>query len=93
VGFDTQTFTVNYLDMDGKKIDGQEPLVVYRKKPGSFVVDHKTINGYTYDHSLDSENAADKTVYRVSKGGHITIDLYYKKNLTLTALDKSKVYD
>ncbi|HEM3203403.1 TPA: InlB B-repeat-containing protein [Streptococcus suis 8830] len=93
VGFDTQTFTVNYLDMDGNKIDGQEPLVVYRKKPGSFVVDHKTINGYTYDHSLDSENAADKTVYRVSKGGHITIDLYYKKNLTLTALDKSKVYD
>ncbi|HFR3934648.1 TPA: InlB B-repeat-containing protein [Streptococcus suis] len=93
VGFDTQTFTVNYLDMDGKKIDGQEPLVVYRKKPGSFVVDHKTINGYTYDHSLDSENAADKTVYRVSKGGHITIDLYYKKNLALTALDKSKVYD
>lgn len=93
VGFDTQTFTVNYLDMDGKKIDGQEPLVVYRKKPGSFVVDHKAINGYTYDHSLDSENAADKTVYRVSKGGHITIDLYYKKNLTLTALDKSKVYD
>ncbi|MHC3589542.1 InlB B-repeat-containing protein [Streptococcus suis] len=93
VGFDTQTFTVNYLDMDGKKIDGQEPLVVYRKKPGSFVVDHKTINGYTYDHSLDSENAADKTVYRVSKGGHIAIDLYYKKNLALTALDKSKVYD
>ncbi|HEM3554019.1 InlB B-repeat-containing protein [Streptococcus suis] len=93
VGFDTQTFTVNYLDMDGKKIDGQEPLVVYRKKPGSFVVDHKAINGYTYDHSLDSENAADKTVYRVSKGGHITIDLYYKKKLTLTALDKSKVYD
>lgn len=93
VRFDTQTFTVNYLDMDGKKIDGQEPLVVYRKKPGSFVVDHKTINGYTYDHSLDSENAADKTVYRVSKGGHITIDLYYKKNLALTALDKSKVYD
>ncbi|HEM5249644.1 TPA: InlB B-repeat-containing protein [Streptococcus suis] len=93
VGFDTQTFTVNYLDMDGKKIDGQEPLVVYRKKPGSFVVDHKAINGYTYDHSLDSENVADKTVYRVSKGGHITIDLYYKKNLTLTALDKSKVYD
>lgn len=93
VGFDTQTFTVNYLDMDGKKIDGQEPLVVYRKKPGSFVVDHKAINGYTYDHSLDSENAADKTVYRVSKGGHITIDLYYKKNLILTALDKSKVYD
>nr|WP_024416601.1 InlB B-repeat-containing protein [Streptococcus suis] len=93
VGFDTQTFTVNYLDMDGKKIDGQEPLVVYRKKPGSFVVDHKAINGYTYDHSLDSENAADKTVYRVSKGGHITIDLYYKKNLTLTALDKFKVYD
>lgn len=93
VGFDTQTFTVNYLDMDGKKIDGQEPLVVYRKKPGSFVVDHKAINGYTYDYSLDSENVADKTVYRVSKGGHITIDLYYKKNLTLTALDKSKVYD
>ncbi|HEM5274306.1 TPA: InlB B-repeat-containing protein [Streptococcus suis] len=93
VGFDTQTFTVNYLDMDGNKIDGQEPLVVYRKKPGSFVVDHKAINGYTYDHSLDSENVADKTVYRVSKGGHITIDLYYKKNLTLTALDKSKVYD
>lgn len=93
VGFDTQTFTVNYLDMDGKKIDGQEPLVIYRKKPGSFVVDHKTISGYTYNHSLDSEKVADRTVYRVGKGGHITINLYYKKNLILTALDKSKVYD
>lgn len=93
VGFDTQTFTVNYLDMDGKKIYGQEPLVIYRKKPGSFVVDHKTISGYTYNHSLDSEKVADRTVYRVGKGGHITINLYYKKNLILTALDKSKVYD
>ena len=93
VGFDTQTFTVNYLDMDGNRIDGQEPVVAYRKKPGSFVVDRKAIDGYTYDHSLDSENVANKAVYRVSKGGHVTIDLFYKKNLTLTALDKNKVYD
>lgn len=93
VGFDTQTFTVNYLDMDGN-IDGQEPVVAYRKKPGSFVVDRKAIDGYTDDSSpFDSENVANKAVYRVSKGGHVTIDLFYKKNLTLTALDKNKVYD
>ena len=79
--------------MDGNRIDGQEPVVAYRKKPGSFVVDRKAIDGYTYDHSLDSENVANKAVYRVSKGGHVTIDLFYKKNLTLTALDKNKVYD
>lgn len=93
VSYDTKVFTVNYLDMDGRPIPGQEPLQVYQKKPGTFVLDYKAIDGYTFETSKDSENNKNKVFYKVDSGGHITIDLFYKKNLTLTALDKAKVYD
>ena len=91
--YDTKAITVNYLDMDGDAIVGQDPLVVYQKKPGTFLLDRKAIDGYTYDHSVDSENAKDKVLYQVTDGGQVTINLYYKKNLTISAVDKTKVYD
>lgn len=93
LNYDTKVITVNYLDMDGKPIAGQAPLTTYQKKSGTYVVDHKAIAGYTYDHSTDSEKNSDKVVYRITDGGHLNIDLYYKKNLTIAAQDKEKVYD
>lgn len=91
--YDTKAITVNYLDMDGNPIDGQEALTTYHKKSSTYVLDHKTVDGYTYDHSEDSDKARDKVVYKISDGGNLTIDLYYKKNITLKASDKSKIYD
>lgn len=93
LNYDTKVITVNYLDMDGKPIAGQAPLTTYQKKSGTYVVAHKAIAGYTYDHSTDSEKNSDKVVYRITDGGHLNIDLYYKKNLTIAAQDKEKVYD
>ena len=91
--YDTKAITVNYLDMDGNPIDGQEALTTYHKKSSTYVLDHKTVDGYTYDHSEDSDKARDKVVYKISDGGNLTIDLYYKKNITLKASDKLKIYD
>lgn len=91
--YDTKAITVNYLDMDGNPIDGQEALTTYHKKSSTYVLDHKTVDGYTYDHSEDSDKVRDKVVYKISDGGNLTIDLYYKKNITLKASDKSKIYD
>lgn len=91
--YDIKAITVNYLDMDGNPIDGQEALTTYHKKSSTYVLDHKTVDGYTYDHSKDSDKARDKVVYKISDGGNLTIDLYYKKNITLKASDKSKIYD
>lgn len=93
LNYDTKAITVNYLDMDGKPIAGQMPLTTYHKKSETYVVDHKAITGYTYNHSKDSDQNSDKVVYRVTDGGRLTIDLYYKKNLTIAAQDKEKVYD
>ena len=91
--YDTAKITVNYLDMDGNPIPGQKPTIAYRKKSSSYLVTRPTIAGYTYEKSLDNNNVANKQLYRISDTNDIVIDLYYKKNLTLTATNKSKIYD
>lgn len=91
--FETAKIQVNYVDMDGKPIPGQNPTIAYRKKTSSYVVDRPDISGYTYEKSLDNSNGANKRVYRISNTNDIIIDLYYKKNVTITAQNKNKVYD
>lgn len=91
--YDTAKITVNYLDMDGNPIPGQKPTIAYRKKSSSYLVTRPSIAGYTYEKSLDNNNVANKQLYRISDTNDIVIDLYYKKNLTLTATNKSKIYD
>lgn len=91
--YDTAKITVNYLDMDGNPIPGQKPTIAYRKKSSSYLVTRPSIAGYTYEKSLDNNNVANKQLYRISDTNDIVIDLYYKKNLTLTATNKSKIYN
>lgn len=91
--YDTAKITVNYLDMDGNPIPGQNPTIAYRKKLSSYIVTRPNIAGYTYEKSLDNNNVANKQLYQISDTNDIVIDLYYKKNLTLTATNKSKIYN
>ncbi|HFI0093745.1 TPA: InlB B-repeat-containing protein [Streptococcus suis] len=91
--YDTAKITVNYLDMDGNPIPGQNPTIAYRKKLSSYIVTRPNIAGYTYEKSLDNNKVANKQLYRISDTNDIVIDLYYKKNLTLTATNKSKIYN
>ena len=91
--YDTAKITVNYLDMDGNPIPGQNPTIAYRKKSSSYIVTRPNIAGYTYEKSLDNNNVANKQVYKITDTNDIVIDLYYKKNLTLTATNKSKIYN
>ncbi len=91
--YDTAKITVNYLDMDGNPIPGQNPTIAYRKKLRYYKVTRPNIAGYTYEKSLDNNNVANKQLYQISDTNDIVIDLYYKKNLTLTAKNKSKIYN
>ena len=91
--YEFATLTVNYLDMDGNPIAGQDPLVEYKKKGDTYILNRKEIQGYTFSTSKDNENNVDKSIYRITRPDKWTINLYYKKNLTLTATNKSKIYN
>ncbi|AXQ77975.1 LPXTG cell wall anchor domain-containing protein [Streptococcus chenjunshii] len=91
--YDTAQIKVNYLDMDGNPIPGQDSLTVLKKKPGTYTVNRKAIEGYTFEESIDSNDDKNKVIYRIDKGETITIDLYYKKNITVAAQNKEKIYD
>ena len=93
VPYDTAHITVNYLDMDGNPIVGQEPLNTTRKKPSQYTITHKTISGYTYAQSEDSNGDKNKVNYKIDKGDNITINLYYQKDLYIEAVSKEKNYD
>lgn len=79
--------------MDGNPIVGQEPLNTTRKKPSQYTVTHKTISGYTYAQSEDSNGDKNKVNYKIDKGDNITINLYYQKDLYIEAVSKEKNYD
>ncbi|MFX3912295.1 hypothetical protein ACJBXD_11145, partial [Streptococcus suis] len=51
------------------------------------------IQGYTFSTSKDNENNVDKSIYRIRRPDKRTINLYYKKNLTLEGQPREKVYD
>ncbi|MFZ1758133.1 MAG: InlB B-repeat-containing protein [Streptococcus suis] len=91
--YEFATLTVNYLDMDGKPIAGQDPLVEYKKKGDTYILNRKEIQGYTFSTSKDNENNVDKSIYRITRPDKWTINLYYKKNLTLEGQPREKVYD
>lgn len=88
-----KTVTVNYLDMDGQPIPGQPALVESIHKSASFTLDRKSIPGYRLNRTEVDQTETDKTVFKIEDGGKLRIDLYYKKELTLRAQDKTKVYD
>ncbi|WP_333674511.1 InlB B-repeat-containing protein [Streptococcus parasuis] len=93
IPYEFATLTVNYLDMDGKPIAGQDPLVEYKKKGDTYILKRKEIQGYTFSTSKDNENNVDKSIYRITRPDKWTINLYYKKNLTLEGQPREKVYD
>ncbi|WP_313468627.1 InlB B-repeat-containing protein [Streptococcus parasuis] len=91
--YEFATITVNYLDMDGNPIAGQDLLVEYKKKADTYILNRKEIQGYTFSTSKDNENNVDKSIYRITRPDKWTINLYYKKNLTLEGQPREKVYD
>lgn len=96
VPYDMARIKVNYLDMDGNPIPGQEPQMVSRKRLETYLVDHKTIKGYAYHHSKDSkggENVASYYINSVPDYSGFEINLYYQRELTLQARSQEKVYD
>lgn len=94
-GYDTAQITVNYLDMDGQPIPGQPATTILQKKPSVFFATPLTINGYHYHHSTDSLGGENTLFYHIegSQFQNLVVNLYYKKELTVTATNKSKVYD
>lgn len=88
--------TVNYLDMDGKPIVGQDPKEYSHKSPFNYNVKNdalKTISGYTYAKSTDSKGDQNVSSYTIKTGENLTINLYYQKDLYVEAVSKEKTYD
>ena len=90
--YDSVRITVNYVDMNGDRIPGQESVTEYRTTGTTYYLAVPTINGYAVDHSIDSNNQS-KSMYVFSGSGNLTINVYYKKILTVTAHNKAKTYD
>ncbi len=95
--YDTGRVTVNYLDMDGNPIPGQEATVTRKTKPSTYTVSPPDISGYTYKEGKDVTDEDDpqdvQTTYTINGGEDIVINLYYQKDLQIDALDKEKDYD
>lgn len=93
--YDTAQITINYLDMDGQAIPGQESVTILQKKPSHYLVNRKLIEGYQFHHSMDNHGQENLQFYNIDGSQHQSwvINLYYKKTITLTANSKSKVYD
>ncbi|MDD6185518.1 MAG: MBG domain-containing protein [Bacteroidales bacterium] len=90
--FQTTKLTVNFLDMDGNEIPGKDPELQNLRIGDTYYVPTTGLTGWTYDHVLASDGRT-VTEYMINNGSTLTINVYYKKNLTITANNKEKTYD
>ena len=89
--FQTTKFTINYLDMDGVAIPGKPQVQENLRLGDMYVVSTDPLNGWTYDH-VTASNGGTVTEY-INDGTPLTINVYYKKQLTITAVNLEKDYD
>lgn len=87
--YKTGSLTVRMLDMDGDPLPGQEEMTRDLRLAEGF--DGRVeISGYTWDHAAGMEVF---TVTEDNIGKTAEMELYYRKNLTLTPADLTKTYD
>lgn len=93
IPYTTSKITVNYLDMDGKKIEDSD--ISYVEKGDTFTVQNKAPDGYVYHHAyLDGTTTAPQPTYQITGDeGDLVINVYYQKKLIIIANNKSKTYD
>ncbi|MGE9903546.1 InlB B-repeat-containing protein [Streptococcus alactolyticus] len=91
--YDSATLTVNYLDMDGNPIPGKDAEVITHTVPFSYAVDETEILGYTFHNANDVDGNDVDGSYFIKDGGSHVLNLYYQKDLILTAKSKEKTYD
>lgn len=91
--YDSATLTVNYLDMDGNPIPGKDAEVITHTVPFSYAVDETEISGYTFHNANDVDGNDVDGSYFIKDGGSHVLNLYYQKDLILTAKSKEKTYD
>lgn len=91
--YDSATLTVNYLDMDGNPIPGKDAEVITHTVPFSYAVDETEILGYTFHNATDVDGNDVDGSYFIKDGGSHVLNLYYQKDLILTAKSKEKTYD
>lgn len=87
--YKTGSLTVRILDMDGDPLPGQEEMTRDLRLAEGF--DGRVeISGYTWDHAAGMEVF---TVTEDDIGKTAEMELYYRKDLTLTPADLTKTYD
>ncbi|MBE5831153.1 MAG: hypothetical protein E7306_05380 [Butyrivibrio sp.] len=84
------TATIYYVDMGGNQIPGKNPETVSGKSGASYQI-NTSINGYTYKKTTNGTREVGTTFS--FRDGAITRYVYFQKNLTITAKNKTKAYD
>nr|MCR4827153.1 InlB B-repeat-containing protein [Bacteroidales bacterium] len=89
--FRTATLTINFYDMDGNPIAGKPQETAHPRIGDTYYVPDD-LTDWTLDHVIASDGSED-TKYVISDIVNLTIDVYYRKQLTISANNKEKPYD
>ena len=95
VPYKNARFTISWVDMDGNQIPGTS-VETQSVKVGGSVQINTSVSGYTLSYIWDSINQSTSRtnpLYIVNDGGAVTVKVYMKKNLTITAKPKTWPYD
>ncbi len=89
--YKTATLTVNFFDMDGNTLEGKTPETHHPRIGDTYYANSETLTGWSFDHALVNGSLASQ--YMTTDNSDVTIDIFYKKQLTILAKDLEKVYD
>ena len=88
--YKTAKVTVNYLDMNGSEI---KPSTTANVAVGDkHVADMPAASGFSFHHIIASDGN-NSSVRTITSTDPITINIYYQRQLTITAVNKTKAYD
>jgi len=87
----TTSFVIHYLDMDGKELKGED---TFRTRFGGSCHIESSLDGYTLDRvEKNGEDMGGKLNYKATEAGTVTLNVYYRKDLIITAKSLKKTYD
>ena len=85
------SFVVHYLDMDGNELKGEE---TFRTRFGGSYRIKSDLDGYTLDRvEKNGEDMGEKLNFKATEAGTVQLNVYYRKDLVITAKSLRKTYD
>ncbi|MDO4869295.1 MAG: MBG domain-containing protein [Bacillota bacterium] len=87
----TTTFVINYLDMSGEPVKAEE---THRARFGGSYRVKPDLDGYTFDRvEKNGTDMGGKLTYKATEPGTMELNVYFRKDLVITAKSLKKAYD